>query len=63
MINAFALCWPDEPDFLLYRREDQAIEDQKWFSRNYRTDRNGLQRGEPYVVPLVEAAIRGGEHG
>lgn len=56
MISAFALCWPDEPDFLLYRRENHAIEDQKWFSKNYRTNSKGMARGEPFVVKLTESA-------
>ncbi len=54
MTEAFALRWPNSDTFLLYQTETQAEEDRKWFSKNYRTDSDGLPRGEPYVVRLVE---------
>ncbi len=55
-MNVFALCWPNDPRPLLYLDEAQAWEDLKWFRANYKLNRDGQPRGEPFIVRLVPDA-------
>lgn len=49
---AYALCWPGDPRPLLYETAALAEENRKWFASNYKNDRNGKPRGEPFVLTL-----------
>lgn len=51
-LEAWALCWPNEPTVLLYTTERVAEQDRKWFATNYKKDRDGYPRGEPFVLVL-----------
>lgn len=54
-IEAFALCWPADPNHLLFKTAASAEENRKWFKSNYKIDRNGNPRGEPFIVKLTGA--------
>lgn len=51
-LKAWALVWPSDPHVLLYKSADRAEEDRVWFSKNFKTDRDGNMRGEPFVIEL-----------
>lgn len=55
-MSAWALCWPADPRPLLYRSEERAEEDRRWFSKNFTHDNDGNPRGEPFVLRLEVAA-------
>jgi hypothetical protein len=52
-IRAWALCWPNDRFPLLFLTEEAAEENRVWFSKNYKTNRDGLPRGEPFIVELA----------
>lgn len=54
-LEAFALCWPNDARPLLFLTREQAEENRKWFTKNYKLDRNGHPRGEPFIVKLSGA--------
>lgn len=60
-VIAFALCWPNDDRPLLFLSAELAEENRRWFTQNYKIDRNGRPRGAPYVVKLVEAYNKDGE--
>ena len=51
-LEAWALCWPGDPVPLLFTTERVAEENRVWFSKNYKTDRDGNPRGEPFLLVL-----------
>jgi hypothetical protein len=56
-LEAFALCWPNDPNYLLFVRQESAEENRKWFKANYKHDRNGNPRGDPFIVRLTGSHI------
>lgn len=52
-IKAWALCWPEDENYLLYKSFDLAEKDRAWFSKNYKTNSDGLPRGEPFILNLA----------
>lgn len=58
-MKAYALCWPNDTVPLLYLTRERAEEDRQYFSKHYKTNRQGEPRGEPFIVELsgeVEAS-------
>ena len=51
-LEAWALCWPADPHPLLFTTKEAAEENRAWFSKNFKTDRHGNLRGEPFVLLL-----------
>lgn len=51
-MTAYALCWPNDPIPLLYKSREVAEQDRKWFLSNYKLNREGQPRGEPFIVGL-----------
>lgn len=52
-MKAWALCWPNDPDPLLYTTWEKAEENRKWFASNFKSTRDGKPRGEPFLVELT----------
>lgn len=51
-LKAWALCWPADPVPILFLTEESAEENRKWFASNYKKDRNGNDRGEPFILEM-----------
>jgi hypothetical protein len=52
-LEAWALCWPGVQNHLLYMTKELAEQDRAWFSKNFKTNRDGIQRGEPFILKLA----------
>lgn len=53
-MKAYALCWPNDPVPLLYLSQGRSEEDRVYFTKNYKKDRHGNLRGDPFVVELSD---------
>jgi len=53
-MKAYALCWPNDPRPLLYWSAETAEQERQWFTKNYAIDRDGRERGRPFVVELTD---------
>ena len=51
--RAFALCWPNDDRPLLFLSREVAEENKRWFSANYKRNRDGQLRGEPFIAELA----------
>lgn len=54
-LKAWALCWPNDPVPLLFSTKEAAEDNKAWFTKNFKTNRDGNSRGEPFIVELVAA--------
>ncbi len=51
-LEARGLYWPADPHPLLFTTKEAAKENRAWFSKNFKTDRDGNPRGEPFLLVL-----------